>query len=362
VTRLAGRARGALLGLAVGDAMGSTHEFRSWVDRPKYPRLVGGFTAPVGGGAFNLVPGQTTDDTQLASCLARELLERRGWFAIEVAESYLDWYKRGPFDIGAQTAKALRALLAERSTMGEYWSPREVARKAGDAHSAGNGAMMRAGALIAWGLLDGAALDRLLDVAAWDCELTHATPTAILANVAYVASGFLAGLGPKAQGRDILARTVDLVNAWALGRHGGAVFEPYARADVRSATADMRETVRSALLASNRRAGGGGWCHTSLGIAWWHLARDTDYKDAMIDISNRGGDADTNAAIAGGLLGARFGDKAIPLRWLRTVLGHRPVNHARHFATVYHPMRLVELLERRARLPDRLMKAAYGPA
>src|SRR5688500_7486072 len=100
------RARGAVMGLAVGDALGTTYEFEALEQRP-YPELATGpATDVVGGGPFGLAPGAITDDTQMAVCLARSLAEHGRLDVEDVGRRYLAWSQEA-FDIGNQTRDAI---------------------------------------------------------------------------------------------------------------------------------------------------------------------------------------------------------------------------------------------------------------
>ena len=128
------RYRGALLGLAAGDAVGTAVEFQP---RGAFRPL----TDMVGGGAFRLQPGQWTDDTSMALCLAESLLERRGFDAADQAARYVRWWRDGHlsstgyfFDIG----RAVSAALARFERTGEPFSGST------DPLSAGNGSALTA--------------------------------------------------------------------------------------------------------------------------------------------------------------------------------------------------------------------------
>jgi ADP-ribosyl-[dinitrogen reductase] hydrolase len=127
------RFRGCLLGLAVGDAVGTTVEFKR---RGSFTP----FTDMVGGGPFNLKPGQWTDDTSMALCLAESLVLKQGFDPRDQMARYVRWYRKGYlsstgrcFDIGATTSDALHRFLRTSEPFSGSTDPR----------SAGNGSIMR---------------------------------------------------------------------------------------------------------------------------------------------------------------------------------------------------------------------------
>lgn len=159
------RYRGALLGLAAGDALGTTIEFQP-----------PGTFAPVeeitGGGPFGLEAGQWTDDTSLALCLAESLIERRGFDLHDQLRRYVRWWKEGHlsatgecFDIGTTTRQALDGFLrtGEPSAPADEWS-------------AGNGSIMRLAPVPMFYANDMAAA---LDFASRSSIATHAAPEAV---------------------------------------------------------------------------------------------------------------------------------------------------------------------------------------
>src|SRR4051812_34856076 len=96
------RSRGALMGLAVGDALGATHEGRR-LSAPMFPELCGGvYSDIVGGGPFKVRPGQVTDDTQMATCLVTGLRNLKRYDLFETAKEYARWVPHA-FDIGPET-------------------------------------------------------------------------------------------------------------------------------------------------------------------------------------------------------------------------------------------------------------------
>ncbi len=131
-------AKGALLGLAVGDALGTTHEFKA-LTAPDFPSLaLGPLTDIVGGGPFGVAAGQVTDDTQMACCLAVSLKSKPAFEVGDVAGRYVAWMKHA-FDIGSQTSAALGAVANGRSPLD---AGRDVWIASGR-KAAGNGSLMR---------------------------------------------------------------------------------------------------------------------------------------------------------------------------------------------------------------------------
>src|SRR5690606_39714 len=100
IEELRDRYRGVLLGKAVGDALGATVEFLS---RDQIRATYGRHTEITGGGWLGLEPGEVTDDTQMALCIARSIVERGGFDDQDIARRFVDWYHSNPPDIGNTT-------------------------------------------------------------------------------------------------------------------------------------------------------------------------------------------------------------------------------------------------------------------
>ena len=163
---LLARFRGCLLGLAAGDALGTTLEFRS-------PGSFEPLDDMVGGGPFGLQPGQWTDDTSMALCLAESLLECRGGDPVDQLGRYLRWYRDGYlsstgqcFDIG----NTVRAALEKFAVTGEPWCGSTAPR------SAGNGSLMRLAPVPMYFALDPEAA---IGQAAISSRTTHGAATAV---------------------------------------------------------------------------------------------------------------------------------------------------------------------------------------
>jgi ADP-ribosyl-[dinitrogen reductase] hydrolase len=282
------RFRGALVGLAVGDAVGTTVEF-------KPPGSFAPITDMVGGGPFSLPAGAWTDDTSMALCLADSLLERRGFDAADQLDRYVRWWKQGHrsstdrcFDIGHAT----RAALQRRIDTRELYP--------GDANptGAGNGSLMRLAPVpMAYANHPEAAVER----ARLSARTTHGAPQAIDAT-AYFSGLLLGALDGK--GRDALLRPPD-------------PYEPYSGA---WGTSPLHPEVAAVAGGSFREKDppeirGGGYVVAALEAALWAVARHDDFRSTILAAVNLGDDADTTAAIAGQLAGAIYGAGGIPSEW-----------------------------------------------
>lgn len=276
------RARGGLLGLACGDAVGTTLEFAPRDSRPPV-------TDMVGGGPFHLHPGQWTDDTSMALCLAESLLACHGFDARDQLERYVRWWRDGYlsstgtcFDIGATTRQALANYLASGRLVADNDQP----------HKAGNGSLMRLAPVVLWYWPDRRAA---VAEAAESSRTTHAAAEAVDACrvLAVVLCNALDGQPASAllDGAITVARTPKL--------------QAIARGEYRN---KPRDAIRSS-----------GYSVDSLEAALWCAQATGDFRDAILLAANLGDDADTVAAITGQIAGALYGVEAIPPHW-RTAL------------------------------------------
>jgi ADP-ribosyl-[dinitrogen reductase] hydrolase len=297
------RAVGALLGLATGDAVGTTLEF----ERP------GTFTPiddMVGGGPFRLAAGAWTDDTSMALCLAESLLDRGGMDLHDHMRRYAAWRRDGYlsstgrcFDIGTTTATQIDRF--ERT--GEPVDPHV------DEDAAANGSIMRlAPVAIRWH----ADADLAADRSAESSRTTHTARRPV--DCCRVLGRMLAEL---IAGRDFATAT-DPVR----GERHAALHPEVDRVAAGSWRASQPPAIR-----------GSGYCVASLEAALWAVGGANDFRDAVLRAANLGDDADTTAAIAGQLAGARWGASAIPAAWRSKLAMHdRIVSLATALATRAH--------------------------
>ena len=285
VPRIA-RYRGALLGLAVCDALGTTVEFAS-------PGSFTPVTGITGGGPFDLQAGQWTDDTSMALCLAESLIACRGSDARDQMERYVRWWRQGHwsstghcFDIG----NTIRAALSRFENTSDPFSGST------DPQAAGNGSLMRLAPVALWWARDEV---QAVHEAARCSRTTHGAPACVDACRYFAA--LLCGALRGCSKEELLAPEF-----WRHGRLDSRIEELRQGSFLRKEPPAIRGT---------------GYVVESLEAVLWAFSKSTDFEDGALLAVNLGDDADTTGAIYGQIAGAYYGEEAIPARW-RAVL-HR---------------------------------------
>lgn len=280
-------ARGTLLGLACGDALGRPVEFQSPSEiSAEYGRL----DEMIGHGTWNQPAGTITDDTEQALCIARSLVEQQGFDPADVAERFVAWFDSGPFDIGGMTRRSLSRLKH-----GDEWNEagQHVWEQSREGQNAGNGSVMRCAPLAIPYATD---WDRLVEVSRQSSQITHADPrcTYGCAVLNLTVAGLLDDADTPLQdalddvGSDAPAELVTALQPLARGKSPGAL----------ETSGYVVHSVQTALYDG--------------------LFADSA-EEALVTAVNRGGDTDTIGAIAGAVAGARFGASQLPDRWLDAI-------------------------------------------
>lgn len=283
-TSLRDRVRGCAVGAAVGDALGMPLEF--------------GPRQPLGRLVREMKPGRVqagtfTDDTEMALALADSLLDRLPLDPDDLAQRFVAWYRAGPDDVGIHTRHVLSRIGA-----GEPWQKvvESVQRQKPD--SAGNGSVMRCWpvALARWD-----DLDQLLADSRLQSQVTHPHPECEAGSAFVNASIYhlLRGVAPAA-----------------------AVAEALEAAAVPLA---LREVIDRAPTNHREELANSGWVRHTLESAVWGLRTTDSFEEAVVQVVNLGGDADTAGAVAGALAGAAYGLEAIPARWRQALRGEWPL-------------------------------------
>ena len=277
------RFRGCLLGLACGDAVGTTAEFCT---RGSFPPV----TDMVGGGVFGLKPGEWTDDTSMALCLAASLVETPGFDAADQMRRYCRWVHDGYmssngrcFDVGNATYDALE----------RFEQTGEPIAGSTDPYSAGNGCIMRLAPVPMFFHPD---REAVMARSAESSRLTHAAPECLDA-----CRLFGAILNQALSGADKEA---------ILFAHGA---DGLTTENVRAiARGDWRDKAEAEIKGS-------GYVVRSLEAALWCFWHTDSFEAAVLKATNLGDDADTTAAVVGQVAGAFYGEPGIPARWLARV-------------------------------------------
>lgn len=288
--------RGALIGLAIGDALGVPHEFRPRHDLERCP-IVG----MDGWGTWNRPPGVWSDDAALSFCLAETLCA--GYDLHDLADRFIAWRDQGywtadgtAFSVGRSTDAAITRLREGVNHPAAAGLRRE--------RDNGNGSLMRVLPL-AFYLRGKNAAERAWIVAEVS-SLTHGHRRAQLACIAYVefALGLLGGRSPA---EAYAAAAAELSSAFA-GESELVHFE-------RFLSGRLAHTARKDIVSS-------AYVVDSLEAAVWCLLTEKDFRSATLSAVNLGGDADTVGSMTGGLAGLAWGVDGIPAEWTTAVARH----------------------------------------
>lgn len=284
--------RGCLLGLAVGDAVGTTLEFRP----------PGSFTPiedMVGGGPFQLKPGQWTDDTSMALCLAESLIEQQGFNPVHQLQNYVRWYRQGHlsstgrcFDIGNTTLEALSEFEKTQEPYCGSTHPR----------SAGNGSIMR---LAPVPLFYAKRPLEAIEKSAESSRTTHGAATAVDAC------------------RYLGALLVGAVNGVTREELLCEYYSPIPGYWEENPLVEEIDEIAAGSFKHRQppEIQGTGYVVKSLEAALWAFYHSRSFREGCLLAVNLGDDADTTGAVYGQLAGAFYGESGIPESW-RSQLAH----------------------------------------
>lgn len=276
------RLAGCLIGLACGDAVGTTLEFQS---RGSFEPI----TDMIGGGVFNLRAGEWTDDTSKALCLGTSLVQCEGFDAKDQMDRYANWHNEGYlssngdcFDIGNTVCEALRTY----ALLGEPYAG------SCDEFSAGNGSIMRLAPIpmyyTTW--------EDVIHYAAESSRTTHGAKECLAACQLFGSMLHKAIRGDSKE--EIL-----------FGVHAPEGVELTLPEKIQSiADGSYRDKDRPDIIGSS-------YVVHSLEAALWCFYQTDDFREAILMAANLGGDADTTAAVCGQITGAFYGQSKIPSAW-----------------------------------------------
>ena len=286
---------GSLQGLAVGDALGTTLEFAK-------PGTFTPITDMVGGGPFSLRPGEWTDDTSMALCLAESLVEKNGFDPQDQMERYVRWWKEGHlshsgscFDIGNTTRKALN----------QFEITQDPFSGSSDSFAAGNGSIMR---LAPVPMFYARVPELVIMKSAESSRTTHGANEAI--DACRYLGAIIAGAINGATKDELLSERYCPIDDYWKNNPLTPSIDDIARGSFKDKEPpDIRGT---------------GYVVQSLEAALWAFNSGNTFEEGCLLAVNLGDDADTTGAIYGQIAGAYFGEQGIPQKWL-TNLAMRPI-------------------------------------
>ncbi len=281
---LSSRQRGCILGLACGDAVGTTVEFCA---RGTFPPM----TDMIGGGPFKLPVGAWTDDTSMALCLGTSLADLGGFDAADQMRRYCDWYENGYL---SSTGRCFDIGLTVRGALLRFQQNGNPFAGNPDPQSSGNGCIMR---LAPVPMYFHPNVEQAVHMAGESSRTTHGSPESIESSQ-LLAAMICAGLNGQSKGEVLFGH------------------DPYQF---------LTPNVRGIALGEYRaKAEGGlsgsGYVIHCLEAAAWCFWQTGSFRDAVLRAVNLGDDADTTGAVCGQLAGAFYGEEGIPPEWLARVV------------------------------------------
>jgi ADP-ribosylglycohydrolase len=280
------RYRGCLLGLAAGDALGTTVEFQP-------PGSFRPVEDMVGGGPFNLAPGQWTDDTSMALCLAESLIESQEFNPTDQMNRYMRWYRHGHL---SSTGMCFDIGNTVRSALGRFEKTGEPYSGSTDPYSAGNGSLMRLAPVPMYYAKKPA--DAIIKCGE-SSKTTHGARTAVDACRYY--GSLLMGAFIGVSKENLLSERFTMIDGY---------WETY----------PLAEEIDQIAMGSFKRKmppdiRGTGYVVDSLEATLWAFYHGESFEEGCLLAVNLGDDADTTGAVFGQLGGAYYGELSIPNTW-----------------------------------------------
>ena len=278
---------GSLLGLAVGDALGATLEFET-------PGSLTPITDMVGGGPFALKPGQWTDETSMALCLAESLIEKRGFDPVDQLTRYCQWYRKGYL---SSVGKCFSIGMIVRGALEKFERSGEPYCGSSETYSAGNGSLIR---LAPVPLFYARIPQQAIEKSGESSRTTHGVQTAI--DACRYFGALLVGAVSGVDKQTLLSKRYSpALGYWE--KH------PLVKEIDEVACGSFKKKNPPVIRST-------GYVVKSLEAALWAFYRTKTFESGALLAVNLGNDADATGAVYGQLAGAFYGEQAIPARWL----------------------------------------------
>ncbi|HHW81628.1 MAG TPA: ADP-ribosylglycohydrolase family protein [Bacteroidales bacterium] len=293
----------ALLGVAIGDAVGVPYEFTSREEMQANPA-----TDMIGHGTYNQPKGTWSDDSSLTLCLAESLVG--GYNLKDMSERFIKWMDEAywtahnqVFDIGITTSIAISRLreLIDEGNLDELKRQKDY----GNERDNGNGSLMRIIPLLFH--IKGKPIKEQFNIV-WEVSaLTHRHIRAAMSCMIYLnlAEKLLEGIDKLDAYKEMRVEIAELWDAIDLSEKERKHFDKVIQNDIRDTSIDDLKT--------------GGYVIEVLESSIWFFLNKNSYKDTILSIINLGHDTDTSAAIAGGLAGLYYGRKGMPEKWVASL-------------------------------------------
>lgn len=313
-TKMVERTLGSLLGAAYGDAAGAHLEFKKSISK----RDVVNAMLLKGGGVFSVAPGQITDDTELSVQLFRALEEYKNRIDdIDIDEyifaQYKFWYDSNPFDIGHTCNNAFKnAFVAVDANLNS---------EIDNMNSESNGALMRCIPIAVYAYENDLTDDEVYTLVCKDVFLTHSKRT--VANLVYLYISILIKLYKGYTWEEIKPQL-----DFKQDERNLDIYKNFINYDMINIFVNM------------------GWDVHAFSLTLFCLEYNYTFTEAMKFVLEKGGDTDTNAAIVGGIMGAKYGYKCIP--HIKKLLNCKP----KHNRQLFHPQIYINHFIQRLNQPD----------
>ncbi len=299
--------RGALIGAAVGDALGATVDRLS---RSEVKEQFGVHREIVGGGRLNLEPGQAGDDTGLALAVAQSLVEHEECDLRDIASRMLDYLKEqsSGHGLGPTTGNVVPNIKPKGKDI--FAAAKKYAQQEPD--YAGSGSIARVAPVA---MLRRVLFPQLVSETIAVCQLTHFQQRSVDSCIA-----FNFGVSYLTSGKDPSKLLFKTWRFLADQRESKEYRELYGE-DGLPADQDMVKALKAVNTISYDDLQANGQAVETTQAAYWLTLNAIDFEEGLVRAVNLGGDAATLGSVAGALLGARFGEQAIPERWLESLQG-----------------------------------------
>lgn len=322
------RAYGSIMGVFIGDALGARYEFLEKNDAMKGIEVdtEEGYLDILGGGPFNILPGQITDDSEMTICLLESIAEAHEYNQEMTARKYIKWFDTKPVDIGKTINRAIFTRKKAENNEDMIKNSREMNKT-----SMSNGSLMRIAPLGIYGVM--ITDNELQQLVIEECNLTH--PSEIVKEICYlycIGIKYLINKKSKEEVYEIMIKYAKLPRSKIIlsdaRRHAEPVFIIN-----ELLTEDYVETDDKQFQ---------GYVGIAFQNAVYELMNGKDFETSIKEVISRGGDTDTNAAVTGGLIGAHYGINKIDERWIRRV---REAHVARYERTGIKPSKGEEYVD-----------------